>query len=234
MVTGLGVVSGREVLIRADDSSVKGGVWYTLTPRKLARLLDIALENQLPVLHLCDSGGAFLEELSGVYIEGGRVFRNQCLLSKAGVPQVAMVFGHCTAGGAYIPALCDYSIIVRGTGGVFLGGPPLVKAATGEEHTADEIGRRAIYTPRYPARSTIQPTTRPMPSLFAAKSLRSSSPRRKATCPNAMPSHPTTTPTKCWASSRPTTGCSLTSANSLPASSTAAASTSTNPLMAPR
>ncbi|MFZ2660397.1 acyl-CoA carboxylase subunit beta [Rhodoferax sp.] len=146
VVTGLGMVSGREVLIHADDSSVKGGVWYTLTPRKLARLLDIALENQLPVLHLCDSGGAFLEELSGVYIEGGRVFRNQCLLSKAGVPQIAMVFGHCTAGGAYIPALCDYSIIVRGTGGVFLGGPPLVKAATGEEHTADEIGGCDLHT----------------------------------------------------------------------------------------
>ena len=100
VVTGLGVVSGQEVLIHADDSSVKGGVWYTLTPRKLSRLLDIALENRLPVIHLCDSGGAFLEELSGVYIEGGKVFRNQCLLSKAGVPQVAMVFGHCTAGGA--------------------------------------------------------------------------------------------------------------------------------------
>ncbi len=146
VVTGLGMVSGREVLIHADDSSVKGGVWYTLTPRKLSRLLDIALENRLPVIHLCDSGGAFLEELSGVYIEGGKVFRNQCLLSKANVPQVAIVFGHCTAGGAYIPALCDYSIIVRGTGGVFLGGPPLVKAATGEEHTADEIGGCDLHT----------------------------------------------------------------------------------------
>jgi len=146
VVTGLGMVSGREVLIHADDSSVKGGVWYTLTPRKLSRLLDIALENRLPVIHLCDSGGAFLEELSGVYIEGGRVFRNQCLLSKANIPQVAIVFGHCTAGGAYIPALCDYSIIVRGTGGVFLGGPPLVKAATGEEHSADEIGGCDLHT----------------------------------------------------------------------------------------
>ncbi|HMO49242.1 MAG TPA: carboxyl transferase domain-containing protein, partial [Rubrivivax sp.] len=124
VITGLGVVSGREVLIHCDNSGIKGGAWYTLTPRKLTRLLDIALENRLPVLHLCDSAGAFLEELSGVYIEGGRVFRNQCLLSKANVPQIAMVFGHCTAGGAYIPALCDYSIIVRGAGGVFLGGPP--------------------------------------------------------------------------------------------------------------
>src|SRR3990167_5142192 len=146
VITGLGVVSGREVLIHADNSGIKGGAWYTLTPRKLTRLLDIALENRLPVLHLCDSAGAFLEELSGVYIEGGRVFRNQCLLSKANVPQIAMVFGHCTAGGAYIPALCDYSIIVRGAGGVFLGGPPLVKAATGEEHTADEIGGCDLHT----------------------------------------------------------------------------------------
>lgn len=146
VITGLGVVSGREVLIHCDNSGIKGGAWYTLTPRKLTRLLDIALENRLPVLHLCDSAGAFLEELSGVYIEGGRVFRNQCLLSKANVPQIAMVFGHCTAGGAYIPALCDYSIIVRGAGGVFLGGPPLVKAATGEEHTADEIGGADLHT----------------------------------------------------------------------------------------
>ncbi|MEM7467251.1 MAG: carboxyl transferase domain-containing protein [Pseudomonadota bacterium] len=149
IVTGLGVVSGREVLIHADDSSVKGGAWYPLSVKKIVRVLDIAIENRLPVVHLCDSAGGFLHLQSSLFADkyyAGRIFRNQCILSKLGVPQVALVFGHCTAGGAYIPALSEYSVMVRGNGAIFLGGPPLVKAATGEEVSAEELGGASVHT----------------------------------------------------------------------------------------
>ena len=148
-ITGIGIVSGQEVVIIASDSTVKGGAWYPLTVKKMIRALDIALENHLPVVHLCDSAGAFLPkqaELFGDRYMAGRIFRNQCLLSKQGCKQLALVFGHCTAGGAYIPALSDYSVIVEGTGAVFLGGPPLVKAATGEDVTIDELGGARMHT----------------------------------------------------------------------------------------
>ncbi len=148
-IVGIGCVSGREVLIRADDSSVKGGAWYPLTVKKIVRALDIAIENRLPVVHLCDSAGGFLpmqSQLFGDRYHAGRIFRNQAILSKMGVKQLALVFGHCTAGGAYIPALSDYSVIVRGTGAVFLGGPPLVKAATGEDVTVEELGGCDLHT----------------------------------------------------------------------------------------
>ena len=118
IVTGLGVVAGREVVIHADDSSVKGGAWYPLSIKKIVRVMDIAIENKLPVIHLCDSAGGFLHLQSSLFADkyyAGRIFRNQCILSKLGVPQVALVFGHCTAGGAYIPALSKYSIMVKGT-----------------------------------------------------------------------------------------------------------------------
>ncbi len=149
IITGIGIVSGREVIIHADDSSVKGGAWYPLSVKKIVRCLDIALENNLPVIHLCDSAGGFLPLQSEVFPDrymGGRVFRNQCLLSKAGIKQLSLVFGHCTAGGAYVPGLSDYSVIVRGTGAVFLGGPPLVKAATGEEVGVEELGGADMHT----------------------------------------------------------------------------------------
>jgi 3-methylcrotonyl-CoA carboxylase beta subunit len=148
-VTGIGIVSGREVLVHAGDPSVKGGAWYPLTVKKIVRALDIAIENRLPVVHLCDSAGGQLTLQSGLFPDkymAGRIFRNQALLSKMGVKQLSLVFGHCTAGGAYIPALSDYSVIVRGTGAVFLGGPPLVKAATGEVVTADELGGADLHT----------------------------------------------------------------------------------------
>jgi 3-methylcrotonyl-CoA carboxylase beta subunit len=148
-ITGIGIVSGREVAIHADDSSVKGGAWYPLTIKKIVRLLDIAVENRLPVIHLCDSAGGFLSLQSDLFADrymAGRIFRNQSLLSKLGCQQLAMVFGHCTAGGAYVPALSDYSVIVRGTGAVFLGGPPLVKAATGEEVGVEELGGADMHT----------------------------------------------------------------------------------------
>jgi 3-methylcrotonyl-CoA carboxylase beta subunit len=148
-VSGIGIVGGREVVIHADDPSIKGGAWYPLSVKKIVRTLDIALENRLPVIHLCDSAGGFLPLQSGLFPDkyaGGRIFRNQCELSKMGVPQVAIVLGHCTAGGAYVPALSDYSVIVRGNGGVFLGGPPLVKAATGEVVTAEALGGADMHT----------------------------------------------------------------------------------------
>ena len=160
-VSGIGVVSGREVILHADDASVKGGAWYPLSVKKIVRTLDIAIENRLPVIHLCDSAGGFLPLQAHFFADryyAGRIFRNQCTLSRMGVPQVAIVLGHCTAGGAYIPALSDYSVIVRGTGAIFLGGPPLVKAATGEEVSADELGgcdlhTRISGTADYPAHS---------------------------------------------------------------------------------
>lgn len=148
-ITGVGVVSGQEVMIHADDSSVKGGAWYPLTVKKIVRALDIAIENHLPVIHLSDSAGGFLQLQSQVFPDrqmAGRIFRNQSILSKLGVKQLALVFGQCTAGGAYIPALSDYSVIVRGTGAVFLGGPPLVKAATGEIVGVEELGGADMHT----------------------------------------------------------------------------------------
>lgn len=148
-VTGLGIVSGREVVINAGDASVKGGAWYPLTTKKTVRALDIAIENRLPVVHLCDSAGGFLPLQAELFADkyySGRIFRNQCILSKMGIPQVAVVLGHCTAGGAYVPGLSDYNVIVRGTGAIFLAGPPLVKAATGEDVTVDELGGCDMHT----------------------------------------------------------------------------------------
>ena len=148
-LVGIGIVSGREVLIRADDSSVKGGAWYPLSVKKIVRALDIAIENRLPVVHMCDSAGGFLPLQAEFFADrygAGRIFRNQSILSKMGVPQVALVLGNCTAGGAYIPALSDYSVIVRGTGAIFLAGPPLVKAATGEDVTVEELGGADMHT----------------------------------------------------------------------------------------
>ena len=149
VITGVGVVSGREVLVHADDSSVKGGAMYPLSVKKMIRAQEIAIENRLPIIHLCDSAGAFLPLQAELFADkyyGGRTFRNQCVLSKMGVPQVAVMLGHGTAGGAYVPALSDYAIIVRGTGAIFLGGPPLVKAATGEIVTAEELGGADLHT----------------------------------------------------------------------------------------
>src|SRR3984957_20440285 len=139
IVTGVGVVSGREVMITAGDSSLKGGSWYPLSVKKIVRAQEIALRNRLPVINLVDSGGAFLPL-------GGYTYRAQCMMSGAGIPQLALVLGPSTAGGAYLPTLCDQSIMVRGTGFVFLGGPPLVKAATGEDVSAEDLGGADMHT----------------------------------------------------------------------------------------
>lgn len=148
-ITGIGIVSGHEVMLHADDPSIKGGAWYPLTVKKIVRCLDIAIENHLPVVHLCDSAGGFLPLQSELFPDkymAGRIFRNQSILSQRGIKQLSLVFGHCTAGGAYIPALSDYAVIVRGTGAVFLAGPPLVKAATGEDVSVDDLGGADLHT----------------------------------------------------------------------------------------
>jgi len=146
LVTGIGVVSGREVVVVANDSSLKGGAWYPITTRKIVRALQIALENKLPVVHMLDSGGANLHLQDEIYAWAGHIFKQQCQLSAAGIPQLAVVFGYCTAGAAYTPTLCDQTIMVRGNGSVFLAGPPLVKAATGEEVSAEELGGADMHT----------------------------------------------------------------------------------------
>lgn len=146
IVTGIGVVNGREVVITAGDSTIKGGSWYPMTIKKIIRAMDIAIENQLPMIHLIDSGGAYLPLQDEIYSLGGAVYYNQCRMSAMGIQQIALVLGPCTAGGAYLPTLCDISIIVRDTGFVFLAGPPLVKAATGQDVTADELGGADMQT----------------------------------------------------------------------------------------
>jgi acetyl-CoA carboxylase carboxyltransferase component len=149
MVTGIGRVSGRDVLIVANDATVKGGTYYPLTVKKHLRAQEIALQNHLPCVYLVDSGGAFLPMQADVFPDRdhfGRIFFNQARMSAAGIPQIAVVMGSCTAGGAYVPAMSDETIIVKGTGTIFLGGPPLVKAATGEEVTADDLGGADVHT----------------------------------------------------------------------------------------
>src|SRR5688572_24440433 len=149
IVTGVGRVSGREVLIVANDATVKGGTYYPITVKKHLRAQTVALENRLPCIYLVDSGGAFLPMQADVFPDRehfGRIFFNQARMSAAGIPQIAVVMGSCTAGGAYVPAMSDETIIVKGTGTIFLGGPPLVKAATGEEVTAEELGGADVHT----------------------------------------------------------------------------------------
>ncbi|MCG3136138.1 MAG: Methylmalonyl-CoA carboxyltransferase 12S subunit [Planctomycetes bacterium] len=143
VVTGVGCAHGRPVVVVANDATVKGGTYYPMTVRKHIRAQEIAAENRLPIVYLVDSGGAFLPRQDEVFPDEkhfGRIFANQARMSAAGVPQVAVVMGSCTAGGAYVPAMSDESVIVKGVGTIFLGGPPLVKAATGEIVTAEDLG----------------------------------------------------------------------------------------------
>jgi 3-methylcrotonyl-CoA carboxylase beta subunit/propionyl-CoA carboxylase len=149
IVTGVGRVSGREVLIVANDATVKGGTYYPITVKKHVRAQQVALENRLPCVYLVDSGGAFLPLQADVFPDRehfGRIFYNQARMSAERIPQIAVVMGSCTAGGAYVPAMSDETIIVKGTGTIFLGGPPLVKAATGEEVSAEELGGADVHT----------------------------------------------------------------------------------------
>jgi len=149
LVTGVGRVSGREVLIVANDATVKGGTYFPITVKKHVRAQQVALENRLPCVYLVDSGGAFLPLQAEVFPDRehfGRIFFNQARMSAERIPQIAVVMGSCTAGGAYVPAMSDETIIVNGTGTIFLAGPPLVKAATGEEVTAEELGGADVHT----------------------------------------------------------------------------------------
>jgi acetyl-CoA carboxylase carboxyltransferase component len=149
IVTGVGLVCGRPCVIVANDATVKGGTYYPVTVKKHLRAQEIALQNHLPCIYLVDSGGAFLPLQSEVFPDRehfGRIFYNQARMSAAGIPQIAAVMGSCTAGGAYVPAMSDETVIVQGTGTIFLGGPPLVKAATGEDVTAEDLGGADVHT----------------------------------------------------------------------------------------
>jgi acetyl-CoA carboxylase carboxyltransferase component len=149
LVTGVGRVSGREVVVVANDATVKGGTYYPMTVKKHLRAQEVAEQNHLPCVYLVDSGGAFLPLQDEVFPDRdhfGRIFFNQARMSAKGIPQIASVMGSCTAGGAYVPAMSDEVVIVKGTGTIFLGGPPLVKAATGEEVTAEELGGAEVHT----------------------------------------------------------------------------------------
>ena len=149
IVTGIGVVHGREVMIIGNDATVKGGTYFPLTVKKHLRAQEIAQENNLPCIYLVDSGGAFLPMQDEVFPDKehfGRIFYNQAQMSALGIPQIAVVLGSCTAGGAYVPAMSDETIIVKGQGTIFLGGPPLVKAATGEVVSSQDLGGAEIHT----------------------------------------------------------------------------------------
>jgi acetyl-CoA carboxylase carboxyltransferase component len=148
IVTGIGVVEGRECVIVANDATVKGGSYFPLTVKKHLRAQEVAEQNHLPCLYLVDSGGAFLPLQAEVFPDRehfGRIFFNQARMSAKGIPQIAVVMGSCTAGGAYVPAMSDETVIVRGTGTIFIGGPPLVKAATGQEVSAEELGGADVH-----------------------------------------------------------------------------------------
>ncbi len=149
MITGIGRVSGRECVIVANDATIKGGTYYPMTVKKHLRAQEIAAQNRLPCIYLVDSGGGFLPEQDNVFPDRehfGRIFFNIANMSAAGIPQIACVMGSCTAGGAYVPAMSDESIIVKGQGTIFLGGPPLVKAAIGEIVTPEELGGAEVHT----------------------------------------------------------------------------------------
>ena len=151
IVTGVGVIEGRRCVVVANDATVKGGTYYPVTVKKHLRAQEVALHNRLPCVYLVDSGGAFLPKQDDVFPDRehfGRIFFNQATMSARGIPQISAVMGSCTAGGAYVPAMSDETVIVREQGTIFLGGPPLVKAATGEEVTSDDIGLGELHSRR--------------------------------------------------------------------------------------
>ncbi len=148
MVTGIGVIHGREVLVVANDATVKGGTYFPMTIKKHIRAQEVAMENRLPCIYLVDSGGIFLPHQAGTFPDKehfGRIFYNQARLSAMGIPQISIVMGSCTAGGAYVPAMSDETVIVRKQGTIFIGGPPLVKAATGEEVSDEDLGGADVH-----------------------------------------------------------------------------------------
>ncbi|MFQ6037657.1 MAG: carboxyl transferase domain-containing protein, partial [Candidatus Aminicenantales bacterium] len=148
IITGIGVVHGREVLVVANDATVKGGTYFPMTIKKHVRAQQVALENRLPCVYLVDSGGIFLPLQAGTFPDKehfGRIFYNQARLSALGIPQISIVMGSCTAGGAYVPAMSDETVIVRRQGTIFIGGPPLVKAATGVDVSDEDLGGADVH-----------------------------------------------------------------------------------------
>src|SRR5665647_69474 len=151
IIAGIGLIHGGQVLVISNDATVKGGTYYPMTVKKHLRAQEIALENRLPCVYLVDSGGAFLPMQDDVFPDKehfGRIFFNQARMSAAKIPQIASVMGSCTAGGAYVPAMSDETVIVRGQGTIFIGGPPLVKAETGQDVTAEELGGADVHARR--------------------------------------------------------------------------------------
>src|SRR5437660_5160369 len=149
LVTGICTIQGRETVVIANDATVKGGTMYPITVKKQLRAQRISMDNRIPTVYLVDSGGAFLPLQAEIFPDenhGGQTFYNEAVMSSMGIPQVAAVMGSCTAGGAYVPAMCDENVIVKQQGTIFLGGPPLVKAATGEVVTAEELGGGDVHT----------------------------------------------------------------------------------------
>jgi 3-methylcrotonyl-CoA carboxylase beta subunit len=172
IIAGIGLVHGRHVLVISNDATVKGGTYYPMTVKKHLRAQEVALENRLPCIYLVDSGGAFLPKQDEVFPDRdhfGRIFYNQAKMSAAGIPQIASVMGSCTAGGAYVPAMSDETVIVRNQGTIFLGGPPLVKAAIGEIVTRRSLAA-ATCTRRSPASRTTWPKTTSTPCRSSATS----------------------------------------------------------------
>src|SRR6201747_1121975 len=164
MIAGIGRVAGTECVIVCNDATVKGGTYYPLTVKKHLRAQEIAAQNRLPCIYLVDSGGANLPNQDEVFPDRdhfGRIFYNQAQLSAAGIPQLAVVMGSCTAGGAYVPAMSDETVIVRNQGTIFLGGPPLVKAATGEGVSAEELGGADVHSRQSGGTDHLAPNDRP-------------------------------------------------------------------------
>ncbi len=160
MIAGIGRIAGQECMVIANDATVKGGTYYPITVKKHLRAQEIAQANNLPCVYLVDSGGAFLPMQDEVFPDRdhfGRIFYNQAQMSARGIPQIAVVMGSCTAGGAYVPAMSDESIIVRNQGTIFLGGPPLVKAATGEVVSAEDLGWSGRAFPRVRSHRLLRP-----------------------------------------------------------------------------
>src|SRR5262245_24046739 len=184
IVTGIGVVEGQECVVVANDATVKGGSYFPLTVKKHLRAQEVAQQNGLPCLYLVDSGGAFLPLQAEVFPDRdhfGRIFFNQARLSARGIPQLAVVKGSCTAGGAYVPAMCDESIIVRNQGTIFLGGPPLVKAATGEVVDAESLGGGDVHSRTSGVTDYLADDDRH--ALFLARTLVSNLNRRRGCAP---------------------------------------------------
>jgi 3-methylcrotonyl-CoA carboxylase beta subunit len=229
IITGIGRVEGTECVVVANDATVKGGTYYPLTVKKHLRAQDIARENNLPCVYLVDSGGAFLPRQDEVFPDRdhfGRIFYNQATMSGQGIPQIAVVMGSCTAGGAYVPAMSDESIIVRNQGTIFLGGPPLVKAATGEEVSAEDLGGADVHCRISGVTDHYAQDDRHALSL-ARRVVANLNRNKQVTF--ARPRSPCTTPPRSTASCRRTPASPMTCARSSPGSSMARASTSSRP-----